>query len=336
VKTFVFTRVAQFVTLGSVAWLAGCSAAGNSPSVPDANAPASSQLSTRLQVVPGQRNRLYAIDAGGFPPTGPVYIFNEFGSHQKSWTHFGTFNSSAAMATDLAGNIYVTDEGTTPYDGKLYIYAKASDPPIRTIDDKGGLPAGVAVGNDGTIYLANAYDAGGCNDSGDVRVYGKGNSPEYVICDTGIGQPLSQLNGIAVDSKGDVYVSWEAAGYRSGLVREFTPGIHYVGHWLAPTLQWPFGLAVDAAGDVVVSEAESHTVEVFAPGSATPKYTFPQTGDPTGVVFDVTAKHLFVADALGNRIEEYEYPSGTLVNTVAFPGQQVDGIAVSPAWTGGK
>lgn len=315
---------------------AGCSGGGTSPVAQTANVGytplglASNPLGGTAQL-----DRLYAVDAGGFPPTGAVYIFNEYGSHQKAFAHFGTFNSSYAVKADADGKIYVVDGGASPDDGKLYVYARADGSPILTVDDKGGLPSDVAVAADGTVYLANAYEVQACGGGGDVRVYAKGqSSPAYTICDSGIGQPYSQLNGVAIDSKGDVFVTWQSGTNRFGRVREFTPGPNYVGHFLPHVFKDPYGIAVDAAGDVAVADAGAPAVEVLVPGSATPKYVFAQTGDPTGIAFGSSGTRLFVTDASANQIDVYAFPGGTLINTIAFPGQQADGIAVSPPFRG--
>jgi len=61
-----------------------------------------------------------------------------------------------------------------------------------------------------------------------------------------------------------------------------------------------------------------------------PAHAFARTADPLHVAFDATEKHLFVADAIANQIDEYDYATGTLVNAIAFPRAQLDGVAISP------
>ncbi|MEO9171068.1 MAG: hypothetical protein ABI282_09745 [Candidatus Baltobacteraceae bacterium] len=181
------------------------------------------------------------------------------------------------------------------------------------------------------MYVANGYDQHGCGGGGDVRVFAKGaTSAEYTICDTVLGQNYSQVNGVALDTAGNVFVTWESNTGRVGRVREFTGGRNFKGHFLPPVFKYPYAVAIDSAGNVVVSDVRAPAVEVFAPGAKTPKYTFAQTGDPLHIAFDASGKHLFVADAIANEIDEYAYPAGTIVNTINFPGSQLDGIAVSP------
>jgi sugar lactone lactonase YvrE len=279
--------------------------------------------------------RIYAADAGGFTPQGPVYVFSAAGTHQKPLFHFGRFRSPYAVAVDAAGDVYVPDEGNSAYDGSVLVFKDPSKPAFLKLDDRGALPSDLAVGTDGTVYVANGYDERGCGGGGDVRVYARGAaSASYTICDAALGQNYSQVNGIAVDARGDVFVTWEANSKRFGEVRVFTPGPHYTGHFLAPKFKNPYAIAIDARGNVVVSDVGAPAVEVFARGANAPKYTFAQTGDPVRAAFDATGSHLYVADALANQIDEYAYPSGVLVNTIAFPGMQLDGVAIFPPWTG--
>ena len=254
-------------------------------------------------------DRLYAADAGGFSPSSPVYYYNAVGMHQAPLGHFGHFHSPYAIATDLAGNIYVPDDGSGAYDGRVYVFANVTSKPFLTLDDKGGLPADLAVAADGTVYVANGYDQQSCGGGGDVRVFKKGmSSASYIVCDSGIAQGYSQVNGVAIDAAGDVFVTWESSTNTFGRVREFTPGPNYKGHYLPPSFKNPYAIAVDPSGNVIVSDVRVPAVEVFAPGSKTPKYTFAQTGDPTRIAFDAAAGHIFVADALANQIDEYMYP----------------------------
>ncbi len=282
--------------------------------------------------VPG---RIYAADAGGFTPDGPVYVYSTAGTHQKPLFHFGRFSSPYAVAVDAAGDIYVPDEGHSAYDGSVLVFKDLTKPAYLKLDDRGALPSDLTVGTDGTVYVANGYDQRGCGGGGDVRVYAKGAaSASYTICDAAIGQNYSQINGITVDAKGDVFVTWEANTGHFGLVRVFSPGPSYTGHFLAPKFKNPYAIAIDAQGNVVVSDVGAPAVEVFARGASTPKYTLAQSGDPVRMTFDASGSHLYVADALANQIDEYAYPSGALVNTIAFPGMQLDGVAVYPPWTG--
>jgi hypothetical protein len=317
-------RVAYIVPLAAgIAFVAGCS--GGSPTL--FAQPAQSRA---VRAVPFEdahiAGRLYASDGDH----GSIYVFKERGSNQKPIRQFGTFSSPISIATDEVGNVYVPDWGQASYDGRVYVIAPGQSTPFLTLDDTGALPNDLTVDAAGTVYVANGYDQHGCG-AGDVRVYPKGaTTASYTICDSALAQPYSQVNGVGVDTKGDVFVTWENGSNTRGRVREFTPGPQFTGHFLPPTFKYPSAVAIDSANDVVVSDVGAPAVEVFSPGAKRLKYTFALIGDPLHVAFDVGEEHLFVADAIANQIDEYDYATGTLVNTIAFPGSQLDGVAVSP------
>jgi len=274
----------------------------------------------------GTTDRLFASDGD----QGAIYVYPEHGSNQKPYRHFGAFSSPTSLATDSSGDLYVPDWGQGAYDGRVFVIAPGQKSPFLTLDDTGALPSDLAVDAAGTVYVANGYDQRGCGD-GDVRVYVKGaTTAAYTICDAAMSQPYSQVNGVAVDVKGDVFVTWENGSYTGGLVREFTPGPGFTGRWLPPKFKNPYAVAIDCAGDVIVSDVGAPAVEVFSPGARRLKYAFARTGDPLHVAFDKSEKYLFVANAIANQIDQYDFATGTLVNAIAFPGAQLDGVAVSP------
>jgi DNA-binding beta-propeller fold protein YncE len=305
-----------------LAFVAGC---GATPTV--VAAPLQSR-GTQALPFEGARiaGRLYASDGD----RGAMYVFGA-GSGHKLIRQFGQFSSPTSIATDASGNLYVQDWGQGSYDGHVYVIAPGKSTPFLTLDDTGALPSDIAIDAAGTVYVANGYDQQSCGSSGDVRVYTRGaTKAAYTICDSGIGQPYSQVNGVAVDTKGDVFVTWENAQNTGGRVREFSPGPNYKGRFLPPTFGYPSAVAIDSANDLVVSDVRLPGVEVFSRGGKTLKYSFARTGDPLHVAFDASGEHLFVADALANQIGEYEYATGVLVHTIAFPGSQLDGVAISP------
>jgi len=276
---------------------------------------------------PADVGRVYASDGDA----GAVYVFPESGTHQQPLRHFGSFNSPTSLAIDGAGNLYVPDWGKGSYDGSVHLIARGRSEPFLTLNDTGALPSDLAVDAAGSVYVANGYDEKSCGGGGDVRVYLKGaTTSAYTICDSVLGEPYSQVNGVAVDSKGDVYVTWQEGNNTHGRVREFTPGPHYTGQFLPPVFRDPSAVAVDAKGNVIVSDvAPQHpAVFVYTPGAKRLKYAFATKGDPLHVAFDPNERHIYVADALANEVDEYLYGSKTVVNTIAFPGQQLDGIAL--------
>jgi hypothetical protein len=52
--------------------------------------------------------------------------------------------------------------------------------------------------------------------------------------------------------------------------------------------------------------------------------------DPFQIALDKPSKHLYVADPSVNALLVYDYPAGTLVNTITNGLSSVDGVAVAP------
>jgi hypothetical protein len=94
-----------------------------------------------------------------------------------------------------------------------------------------------------------------------------------------------------------------------------------------------FGIAVDAKGDLVVANFYAPEIDVFPPGAHKPSFRFGRRGRPWYIAFNHAKTRLFVADySKRNRIEEYTYPEGVLVNTIeGDPGGNFVGVATGPA-----
>ena len=90
----------------------------------------------------------------------------------------------------------------------------------------------------------------------------------------------------------------------------------------------PGGLAIDAHGDLLVTDSGPGAAETFHLPNPTPS-TFPLLGSPFGMAINRQNKHWFVADEANQDAAEYSYPSGRLIGTVpCCSGGDVLGIAV--------
>lgn len=119
------------------------------------------------------------------------------------------------IALDSAGNIYVANQGPPSHDepASITTYPAGSNgdvaPTTRIAGPKTGLetPSAVAVDSHGFIYVANGSDSQEKLDS--VLVFSPGSNgnaaPARVI--SGPATLLSDPNGIAVDSNGNVFVT---------------------------------------------------------------------------------------------------------------------------------
>jgi len=239
------------------------------------------------------------------------------------------------LAIDTAGNLYVADAflirkvtaagnvstlagtGASGFENATGIAASFSD------------ARSVAVGPSGDLYVADAYNHSIRMVSSDTKV------TTYVDF-----IPNSHPDSVAVDSAGHVFVG---SGYYgvginpSNYLYKFTSPDSYsvLSGPSAPTnvdlLSEPFGIAVDAWGNVYVADSENNRivkfdslggVTVFA-GSTTPGAQ-DGTGaaasffDPMGLTVDASG-NVYVADTGNSKIRKIT-PSG-VVTTVAGSGK---------------
>jgi sugar lactone lactonase YvrE len=211
----------------------------------------------------------------------------------------------AGIALDSNGDIYVANEGATidvssgpiTYPPSITVYAAGSAgnaSPSATITGANtglGDPTAIAVDlnrNIYTTYLSN-------NNSSSIFIYSAGSNgnvaPSATI--TGADTGLSDNNGIALDSNGDLYVTNQTGGpIAKGSVTIYAPG---ASGDAAPidTITSSFtglsesqGIAVDPAGKIYVTNGTANSVEIFARGSyATGVPTSTIAGTETGLSF---------------------------------------------------
>jgi uncharacterized protein (TIGR03437 family) len=190
-------------------------------------------------------------------------------------------NMSTGIAVDSSGNLYIADSGNMRI--RKIPSAASVGPSISTVAGNGvysysgdggqankaqmNLPHGVAVGADGSVYVSDSAN----NVVRKVAVNGTistiaGNGSAGFGGDGGNG-PAAQLSapeGVAVDKLGNVYIA-DSANNRvrkvasTGAIATFagtgTAGSTGDGGAAASALlNAPFGLALDAAGNLYVTE----------------------------------------------------------------------------------
>ncbi len=124
------------------------------------------------------------------------------------------------MTTDAAGNLYVTDEGVAtegPAAGDIKVYPKGSTEYARLIVPAKWVPFDAAVGDDGSLYVANIAPIGYFS-PGSVSIYPpEASSPSRVL-----RLKNFQVLGITLHRHTKtIYVSYDAAGSSGGRIAEF-------------------------------------------------------------------------------------------------------------------
>lgn len=224
------------------------------------------------------------------------------------------FQSPGQLATDPAGNVYVTDAGK-------HRVIKLS-PRGRYLGKLGGKGAGegrirapmdVATDSSGNVYVV---------DSASQRVLKFGSSGSLVLKWGGEGSGDGKFGanpegsqapggpfGIAVDTAGYVYVN-DAINFR---VQKFTSDGVFVEEWGRETLGErrypgnPLGIAAGPAGDIYVTDYGNGGIYRFSSnGGFRGTWRVPSVGGlgPFGVATD-SAGRVFVADSASQHIEKF-------------------------------
>jgi hypothetical protein len=258
-------------------------------------------------------------------------------------------------AVDAQGNVYIADlsngmvEKVTPA-GDLSVIAGDGNPGPITLTAGPAMstalpaPTGVAVGDDGTVYVAD-YPASlvyKISPTGMLSIVaGIVDSPGQPTTGPATSSELSGPYAVAVDASGDVYI----ADTGNNVIEKVTPsGVLSIvagtgmipgpgpgsamappdGPALSANLESPEGVALDSSGNVYIGDAINNVIEKVTPsgmlsviagtgtgGSPTPgPATSSDLDNPAGLALD-GAGDVYVADVQNNDIEEIT-PSGTL------------------------
>jgi sugar lactone lactonase YvrE len=217
--------------------------------------------------------------------------------------------------TDSKGNLYVSNTNAST----VTEYARGSLAPSFTYSSGLTYPAGVAVDSKQNVYVTSLSPAS-------VEVFPQGvNSPTLTI--TSITYPID----VAIDPSGNAYVTTYTANFSNGEIIKYSPGSSQ-GTNLGIVTDGPGGIALDEAGDIVTADQRLPGVLVFPPGTTSPSQTFAQnTLDPDPVRFARREHQVYVGDSIGNAVYVYDYPSGTLVDTITDGIDGPNGLALDPA-----
>ena len=237
------------------------------------------------------------------------------------------------VAVDFAGNVYVSDTGNNR------VVEIANLTSVQTTLATGlNAPQGLAVDALGNVYVA---------DTGNKRVLEIPANPLFpplTVLQYSGAQAFVTPVAIAVDSSNNVYVA--DAGNGSGVIKilagggdlqpllgttNLAPASSIVSFGTA-TLSAPSGVAVDAAGDLYVSDATGNVVEEIpsatGPGSQSFAMSFTGLSSPGAVAIDPLG-NLYVVDTANNRVV-FENRAAPSVN---FGGAAVAQPAVNSALT---
>jgi ATP-dependent protease HslVU (ClpYQ) peptidase subunit len=226
------------------------------------------------------------------------------------------FKNPTGIAVDDSGNVYVAD---------------VSNHKIRKITPAGvvttfaGSSAGFADGT-GTAAQFNNPANVALDASGNVYVVDSGNSkirkitPEGVVSTfagssagfadgTGTSAQFSNPQGITIDASGNVYI----ADTSNQKIRKITPtgvvttfaGSDYGdvdGTGTSAQFKYPYGVAVDASGNVYVADRSNHKIRKITPAGVVSTFAGSSSGfaNGTGTAAQFKYPHGIAVDASGN------------------------------------
>ena len=194
-----------------------------------------------------------------------------------------TFSYPAGIAVDSSGNVFVGDRGSNKI-RKIApggaVTTVAGTGVAGTKDGAGALatfssPSNVAVDGKGNAYVVDNYGNKVRKVTPDgvvTTLAGSGNAAS--VDGTGSAASFDDPWGVAVDGAGNVYVS--ELGARK--IRKVTPGGVVTtfagsgatgsvdGPGAAASFNWPYGLALDGAGNLYVADALSQKIRKVTPG----------------------------------------------------------------------
>jgi uncharacterized protein (TIGR03437 family) len=259
-------------------------------------------------------------------------------------------NGAYGIAVDSAGNLYIADIGNNRI-------RKVSNGVITTVAGNGTAgfsgdngpatsaqlngPFGVTVDSAGNLYITDYYNYRIRKISNGVITTVAGNGTYGFSGDNGpaTAAELSAPTGLAVDSAGNLYI----ADNYNNCVRMVSNGVITTvagsgttrgfggdnGPASSAWLDGPWGVAVDSAGNLYISDTENQRVRKVSKGviatiagngtsfsgdNGPP--TSAQLNQPAGVAVD-SAGNLYIADSYNNRIRKV---SNGVITTVAGNG----------------
>jgi streptogramin lyase len=260
------------------------------------------------------------------------------------------FNKPFGVAVDAAGNVYVADAGNNMIRdisaaGMVSTFAgtgivgMANGPDTATFN----LPLGVAVDGSGNLYVAD-YGNDVIRKISPAGIVSTLAGTGATGADNGAGT-IATFNlpeAIAVDANGNLYV----ADNGNNLIRKITPDGTVStlagsgqpgsgnGTGTAASFNSPFGIAVDAAGNVYVADSGNNQIRKITPAGVVSTFagsgakgannatgTSATFNTPSGVAVDA-AGNVYVADENNNLIRKIT-AAGVVTTIASKPGSGI-------------
>lgn len=263
---------------------------------------------------------LLAMPAAAVAKKSPITGFGFISSFGSKGGGPGQFEGPYGIGIDPAGNVYVTDAGQQTRRVEKFSPTGKFLTQWGSYGSENGqfvLPFGVAAGAGGTIYVTDGALQR-------VQLFSPTGTFQSKFGAPGTSdREFGLATGIAIDATGDVYVD----DIGNARIDKFDPTGKLITKWGSPGsgdgqfgafTNYTFGfLALDASGDVFVTDSPNNRVEKFDSSGAylgqwgSYGKSNGQFQSPNGIAVDPSGD-VYVADEGGNRIEKFN-SSGTFL-----------------------
>ncbi|MEO5717265.1 MAG: immunoglobulin domain-containing protein [Chthoniobacterales bacterium] len=252
-----------------------------------------------------------------------IYLTNFKSSTVQKFTttggNLGVFYTTVnptGVAFDSVGNLFVSSDDPTGYSIR-----KVAPNGTSTVFSTNGLnaPHGIAIDKAGNVFVANAQNAT------IEKFTPDGAASVFADASVGVAHPADLL----FDAAGNLFVSNAYGGpTQTGSVQKFAPdGTGTV--FADSRFSIAYGLALDAAENVYVSNFVGNTVLKFAAdGTYLGVFASSPLKGPHGMFFDSDG-NLLVANNGYNRIEKFS-PTGSYLGVFATTGSGPHFFAIYP------
>ncbi len=310
---FLNLSAAALAATGASVLLTACTG-----SIPSARAPVfSSGDAIRVSSEMFSPDRSYGITelavSDDFVTNGGVAIYNGSLAYKREITN--GIDTPSGDWIDDKGNLYVTNSAA----GTVTEYKSGKSSPSFVYSTSLVDPSAVITDAAGDVFVADFSP-------GHIYKYHQSSNTLVAACSTPGGAA-----GVAIDSNGDVFVSYDVSTIGPGALGEFKGGLAGCKlKNLAPSLASAGGLTIDAMNRLVAADPENNSVYVIPPPYSAIKQTFTGFNAPLAIALNKPNDILFVAEILGGDVAVVKYPSGSPITKITSGIVEPTGVAVAP------